>query len=114
MPNFSSIIKYYNKKILSNDESKSSKSSCNCRDKTSCPLNGNCLQQNVEYCGKVIPRNEFANKNNPHYIGLTKSSFQDSLHKRRNSFKYKNKRNVTELPNFIWDQNNKNIDASLE
>ena len=37
-PNISSIIKSHNKKVLSKDESKSSKSSCNCRDKSSCPL----------------------------------------------------------------------------
>ena len=43
MPNISSIIKSHNQKVLSNDVSKSSKSSCNCRDKSSCPLNGNCL-----------------------------------------------------------------------
>ena len=45
MQNISGKIKYHNKKVLSNDASKSSKSSCNCRDKSSCPLNGNCLQK---------------------------------------------------------------------
>ena len=71
MPDISSIIKSHNKKVFSNDESKSSKSSCNCRDRISCPLNGNCLQQNVIYCSTVIPRNHYNNKNHPHYIGLT-------------------------------------------
>ena len=79
MPKISSIIKSQNKKVLSNDESKSSKSSCNCRDKSSCPLNGNCLQQNVIYCSKVILRNKYTKKNHPHYIGLTESSFKDRL-----------------------------------
>ena len=83
MPNISSIIKSHSKKILSNDESKSSKSSCNCRDKSSCPLNGNCLQQNVIYCSKVILRNQYTNKNHPHYIGLTESSFKDRLYKQK-------------------------------
>ena len=61
MPNSSSIIKSHNKNVLSNDESKSSKSPCNCTDKSSCPLNGNCLQQNVIYCGKFFPRNQYIN-----------------------------------------------------
>ena len=73
MPNFSSITKSHNKMVLSNDKSKSSKSSCNYRDKSFCSLNGNSLQQNVIYCSKVIPRNQFNNKNNPHCIGLTES-----------------------------------------
>ena len=114
MPNISSIIKSHNKKVLSNDESKSSKSSCNCRDKSSSPLNGNCLQQNVIYCSKVILRNQYTNKNHPHNIGLTESSFKDRLYKHKNFFQYESKRNATELFNFIWDQKNKNIDVSLE
>ena len=48
MPNISSIIKSHNKKILSNDKSKSSKSSYDCKDKSSCPINGNSLEQNVK------------------------------------------------------------------
>ena len=91
MPNISSIIKFHNKKVLSNDKSKSSKSSCNCRYKSSCPLNGNCLQQNVIYCSKVILRNQYTNKIHPHYIRLTESSFKDKLYKDKNSFKYENK-----------------------
>ena len=114
MPNTSSIINSHNKKVLSNDESKSPKSSCNCRDKPSCPLSGNCLQQNVVYCSKAILRNQYTNKNHPHYIGLTESSFKDILYKHKNSFKHENKRNATELSNFIWDQKSKNIDVSLE
>ena len=77
MPNISSILKSHNKKVLSNGVSKSSKSSCNCRDKCSCPLNDNCLQQNVIYCSKVIPGNQYTNNNHPNYIGLTESSFKD-------------------------------------
>ena len=114
MPNISSIIKSHNKKVLSNNESKSSKSSCNCRDKSSCPLNGNCLQQNVMYCSKVILGNQYTNKNHPHNIGLTESSFKDRLYKHKSSLKYENKPNATELSNFIWDQKSKNIDVSLE
>ena len=113
MPNISSIIKSHNKKLLSNDELKSSKSSCKCRGKSSCPLNGNCLQRNVIYCGKVIPRNQFTNRNHPHYIGLIEGSFKDRLYKHKNSFKYENKRNATELSNFIWDQKIKELSALL-
>ena len=78
MADISSIIKSHNKKFLSNDKLKSSKYSCNFRDKSSCPLNGNCLQQNVIYYNKIIPRDEFTNKNHPHYIGLIEGSSKDS------------------------------------
>ena len=108
MSNIFSIIKSHNKNILSSDESKSSKTLlCNCRDKASCPLNGNCLQQNMIYCSKVIPKNELINKNLSHYIGLAEISFKDRLYKHKNSFKYESKRNGTELSNFIWVQKKK-------
>ena len=69
MPNISSIIKSHNKKVLSNDES--GLSFCNCKGKSSFPLTGTFLQQNVIYFSKAIPRNQFTNKNHPHYIRLT-------------------------------------------
>ena len=79
----SSIIKSHNKIILSKGESKLSKSSCICRDKTSCHLNGNYLQQNMIYYSKVISRNECTNKNHPYYIRLTEGSFEDILYKHK-------------------------------
>ena len=36
------------------------------------------------------------------------------LYKHKNSFKHEKKSKCKELPNFIWDQNSKNIDISLE
>ena len=114
MSNIFSIIKSHNKNILSSNESKSSKTFCNCRGKASCPLNGNCLQQNVIYSSKVIPKNELTNKNLSHYIGLAEILFKDRLYKHKNSFKYESKRNGTELSNFIWVQKKKSSDISLE
>lgn len=76
-------IKYQQQMILSNDESKSSKTPCNGCDKTYC--HGNCVQQNMIYCSKVIPRNEFVNKNHFLYIWLTESSLIDRLYEHKNS-----------------------------
>ena len=36
------------------------------------------------------------------------------LYKHKNSFKYENKQNATELSSFLWDQRSKNIDVSLK
>ena len=96
MPNISSITKSHNKKILSKDESKLSKSTCKFRDKSFCPLSGNWLQQNVIYFSKVIPRNQFTNKNHPLYIRLTENLFNDRLYKLKNSFKC-DKKNKNEM-----------------
>ena len=44
--NMAQIIKKHNKKIT-NTTDKSTNPASNCRIKTNCPLNGNCLQPNV-------------------------------------------------------------------
>ena len=43
------------------------------------------------------------------YIGVTENSFKDRLYKHRNSFKYENKINSTELSKHIWDLKKKGI-----
>ena len=113
MPNISSIIKHHKRKIISHDQS-ISRISFNCRDKSSCSRNDNCLQQNVVYYSKVISTDEVTNKNYPHYIELKKSSFKDRLYKLKSSFKYENNGNATKLSNFICNQKNKSIDVTLE
>ena len=52
--------------------------------------------------------------NHPHYIGLTENTFKDRFYKHRNSFKYENKRNATELSNFVWENKRERTDTNLE
>ena len=67
--------------------------------KESCPLNGNCLQSSVAYGCKITSNN--TTEDSPHYTGLTENTFKD---KNKNSFKYKTKKNSTELSNYVWDK----------
>ena len=43
-------------------------------------------------------------------LDLTEHSFKDRLYKHRNSFKYRNKVNSTELSKHIWDLKDKQIE----
>ena len=88
LPNFKSVINGHNKNILNEQEKPSP---CNCRDKTSCPLNGSCQHKNLVYSCKVSTPD--IKQNHPHYIGLTEHTFKDRLYKHNNSFKYESKRN---------------------
>ena len=69
MPNFGSIINSHNKKIINSNIPKQPASTCNCRLKSSCPLNGNCMQSSLVYICKADTPNII--QNHPHYIGLT-------------------------------------------
>ena len=109
LPNFKSVINGHNKNILNEQEKPSS---CNCRDKTSCPLNGSCQHKNLVYSCKVSTPD--IKQNHPHYIGLTEHKIKDRLYKHNNSFKYESKRNSTELCNFIWGKKKEKINVDLD
>ena len=104
MPNFASIINSHNKKIINNNIPKPSTPTCNCRLKTSCPLNGDCLQSSLVYICKADTPDII--ENHPHYIGLTENTFKDRFWKHKNSFKYESKCNATELSNLVWGKKN--------
>ena len=96
MPNLERKISAHNKSSLVNN-SQSQEKSCNCRDKHSCPLNGDCLIQNVVYQGTV----ESA-MGKETYIGLTTNQFKTRFRNHTASFRNENKRNATELSKHIW------------
>ena len=98
LPNFASIINSHNKKIINNIPKSSAPTSI-CRSKTSCPLNGDCLESSLVYICKAGTSN--ITENHSHYIGLTENTFKDPFYKHKNSFKCESKRNTTELSNFI-------------
>ena len=112
MPNFASIIKSHNKKILNENIAKPTSASYNCRVKASCPLDGNCLQSSLVYiCKAATPKitNDYL-----HYIGLTENTSKDRLYKHKNSFRYESKKNATELSNLVWENKHANTETSLE
>ena len=111
MPNFASIINPHNKKIINNNIPKPSTATCNCRLKTSCPVNGDCLQSSLVYICKADTPDII--ENHPHYIGLTENTFKDRFYKHKNSFKYESKRNATELSNFVWEKKHANTRTNL-
>ena len=99
MPNFANIINSHKKKILNENIAKPASASCNCRVKTSCPVDGNCLQSSLVYiCKAATPK---ITSDYPHYIGLTEYTFKERLYKHKSSFRYESKKNSTELLNFV-------------
>ena len=97
--NMDSIIKAHNAKILHKEEDNRSKreKTCNCRDQAACPVENNCLKNNVVYKATV----QYEDKEQ-HYIGMTENSFKTRYTLHKPSFKHSTKRKQTELSNLIW------------
>ena len=82
MQNRKQIISNHNKTVLESTKVKESQGkTCNCRDKQSCPLKGQCLQRGVVYKATVGQK---PSKTQDTYIGITeKSSKPDTISTRR-------------------------------
>ena len=111
MPNFGSIINSHNKKIINSNIPKQAAPTCNCRLKSSCPLNSDCMQSSLVYICKEDTPNVI--ETHLHYIGLTENTFKDRFYKHSNSFKHESKRSATELSNFIWENKHTNTETNL-
>ena len=64
------------------------------------------FRKNVIYCCNIKSDNFDIGTN---YIGLTEKTFKDRFYKHRNSFKYKNKINSTELSKHVWELKEKGV-----
>ena len=100
MKNIKSIINIHNKKIL-NETQKKKEKTCNCRNGTSCPLNGDCLENNIVYEGTI-------NCNKPNYkekiyFGIAETSFKQRFSNHLKSFNIKKYRKETELSKEFWN-----------
>ena len=82
MPNFGSIINSNNKKTINGNIPKQPARTYSRRLKSSCPLNGNCMQSSLVYICKADTPNII--ENHPHYIGLTENTFKDRFQKHKN------------------------------
>ena len=75
LPNMARIVSTHNKNILNGaPKPNKEKRTCNCRNKSTCPLDGTCLDESVIYkC--LVTKSE--NDEGKHYIGLTGGTFKD-------------------------------------
>ena len=97
MNNMASIIKAHNNKIhkCGNEVPRGT---CNCRDKSTCPLNGKCQSDNIVYSAQV----KIDNRDTKSYIGSTENSFKTRYANHKCSFANKKYGNSTELSKCVW------------
>ena len=74
MPSMGSAIARHNTKLLNDGKESVTSPTCNCRGGTlECPVNGQCLNQNVIYRAAVTTTHD---NNSEFYTGLTSRSFK--------------------------------------
>ena len=98
MNNVSQIIKQHSKNV-SNKQIKQT-NPCNCRNKSECPLNGNCKIQNVIYKCTVSATQTSKQRA---YLGIAEGNWKQQLYNHRQPFKDKKHKNDTALSSYLWD-----------
>ena len=102
--NLKAIIQAHNQKILSENntatEEKEQVKTCNCQKnrKDKCPLDGNCIQENVIYQATTTERHP------KKYIGSTEK-FKKRYQAHTFSFRHETNKNATTLSQHIWNKN---------
>jgi len=106
MPNIKQTINAHNNTILEKQKQQNTtpRKNCNCREKESCPLKGNCQESKVIYQATVetIPKTSLSE-------GLLKLRYANH----KSSFKNKEKANQTKISKYIWQLTNKNIKHNI-
>jgi len=98
MPNVKNTIANHNHKILnSNTQKDRSNATCNCNNKTNCPLNGKCLTKSVVYRATISTQ-----QTKSHYIGCCETPFKTRYSNHLQSFKNQKYRNATALSKEFW------------
>ena len=93
------------------DRERQNEKTCNCRMKDSCPLEGNCAQNNVLYEAQVFENNGDSEAVGVYY-GVTED-FKKRFRNHKKSFNNPNYKNETELSIFIWAKRNIGVTCTV-
>ena len=100
MPNMKAVISSHNINILPHDHDATTAHlqqprTYNCKNRSKCPLQENCVKENVVYQATVATETTTET-----YVGLA-SNFKERYRNHQTSFRHPSKRN--ELSKYIWD-----------
>ena len=103
LPNLKSKISSHNRQILFGDSEINIQGGCNCHNKMSCPMEGNCNVSNVIYEAEVLKEGD--NRGSGHfYVGMASGKFKSRYHNHTKSFRAEGYQ-ITELSKFVWQMN---------
>ena len=95
--NMTNIIKGHNNKLTNTKVQQ--QLACNCRVKSDCPLNGDCLKESIVYKCTACTIQQLKKV----YLGLTEGEFKTRYYKHSKSFRTKSYPNSTTLSSYVWE-----------
>ena len=104
------ILKIHNKSVVAEADNHDELHQCNCRSKSTCPLQGNCLAMSNVYQADV----ETDRGDIYPYIGISDGVFKSRWYDHNLSFRDTKYRNKTELSKLVWDLKDKKIQFKIK
>ena len=102
LTNMKNKISKHNSRVLNEESNVNREKKCNCRNKNTCPIPGECVQKNVIYQADVHTSNKIMT-----YYGST-VDFKSRYSKHKSSFE-KRPANHTTLSSYVWKIKDKNL-----
>ena len=109
--NIKNIIQSHNKNILCQQENKA-EHFCNCRDRSCCPLDGQCLVERSIY-EATVKCEEDPTYGEKVYIGLAEPPFKKRYSVHKTSFNNEKYEKETELSKEVWRLKRKNFSPQV-
>ena len=103
LSNVKTIISNHNKAQI-NKSNPTNDSNCNCRNSSTCPMDGQCNDQNSIYQAEVT-----TSTSRETYIGQCDTTFKLRYRNHERSFRNERYKHATELSKYIWSLKDRNI-----
>ena len=84
------------------------KTSCNCKEKNRCQLEGNCPLRNIVYMATMKTETNSLN-----YVGMTENDFKTRYYNHLKSLMNKRYKNETEMSKYIWNLIEKVVEHAI-
>lgn len=107
--NMGQVIKAHNAQIMRDLNTQRPERTCNCRQKDTCPLRGNCLASDIVYKATVNSGIDSVT-----YIGLASGHFKSRFNNHNKSFNHERYEKDTELSKHIWNLKRQNTDFAIK
>ena len=98
MPNMKQAVTKHNNQAQAKRTPAQAQRSCNCTGGKPCPLDGNCLLEEVIYKATVVDQDGASST----YTGLTANSFKQRYNKHNSDFRNRSGEHATTLATHIW------------
>ena len=113
MDNVKNIISSHSKKIINSGNEENGKT-CNCKNKSDCPLDNKCLINKIVYKAEIETNNDTNELSTKVYFGISETEFKSRYNNHTMSFRNRTHENDTELSKYIWSLKDENKDFDIK